>query len=25
VNLERKEKSKTSKARTGHFKNFFMC
>jgi hypothetical protein len=25
VNLERKAKSKTTKAKTGHFKNFFMC
>jgi hypothetical protein len=25
VNLERKAKSKTTNAKTGHFKNFFMC
>ena len=25
ANFVRKERSKTTKARTGHFKNFFMC
>ncbi len=25
IRLERKAKSKTTRAKTGHFKNFFMC
>ena len=25
ANFVRKERSKTTKAKTGHFKNFFMC